>query len=311
MLAAVLQAPRRVVLNEVPEPALPTDGVRVRVHGAGICASELPMWEGREWFDYPRPPGEPGHEGWGAIEAVGQGVKGLAPGQRVAIVSGKVHAELALVSEANVVALPESVAPDMPFPGEPLACAMNAMRRAGVQPGQRVAVIGCGFQGLLLVQLCARMAAELLAVSGRAGARWRALQYGASRVLAADDPQLLSRADYDVVFEATGYQAPLDLASQLVRARGRLVIVGYHQDGRRTVDMQSWNWRGLDVINAHEREEAAYVRGLRDAVAAVAAGRLDPGPLLTHSFSLEELGEAYRVSAERPDGFIKAVWQID
>jgi threonine dehydrogenase-like Zn-dependent dehydrogenase len=188
---------------------------------------------------------------------------------------------------------------------------MNAMRRAGVQPGQRVAVIGCGFQGLLLVQLCARMAGELLAVSGRAGARWRALQYGASRVLAADDPQLLSRADYDVVFEATGYQAPLDLASQLVRARGRLVIVGYHQDGRRTVDMQSWNWRGLDVINAHEREEAAYVRGLRDAVAAVAAGRLDPGPLLTHSFSLEELGEAYRVSAERPDGFIKAVWQID
>ncbi len=114
---------------------------------------------------------------------------------------------------------------------------------------------------------------------------------------------------FDVVFEVTGHQEPLDLAARLTRVRGRLVIVGYHQDGRRSVDMQLWNWRGLDVVNAHERAPAAYVSGLRGAVEAVRAGRLAPAPLLTHQYPLDELGEAYRVSVERPEGFVKAVWR--
>jgi threonine dehydrogenase-like Zn-dependent dehydrogenase len=76
------------------------------------------------------------------------------------------------------------------------------------------------------------------------------------------------------------------------------------------VDLQLWNWRGLDVVNAHERDEAVYVRGLREAVSAVREGRLDPTSLLTHRFGLDELGEAYRASCQRPEGFVKAVWQV-
>ena len=57
------------------------------------------------------------------------------------------------------------------------------------------------------------------------------------------------------------------------------MIAGYHQDGPRQVNMQLWNWRGLDVINAHERDPAVYVQGIREAVEAVAAGRLDPAAL--------------------------------
>ena len=74
------------------------------------------------------------------------------------------------------------------------------------------------------------------------------------------------------VIEATGKQWPLDLAAELTAERGRLVIAGYHQDGPRQVNMQLWNWRGLDVINAHERDPAIYVHGVRAAVAAVAGG---------------------------------------
>jgi len=54
------------------------------------------------------------------------------------------------------------------------------------------------------------------------------------------------------VIEAAGQQWPLDLATELTRERGRLIIAGYHQDGPRQINMQLWNWRGLDVINAHE-----------------------------------------------------------
>ncbi|HWI41462.1 MAG TPA: L-iditol 2-dehydrogenase, partial [Verrucomicrobiae bacterium] len=92
--------------------------------------------------------------------------------------------------------------------------------------------------------------------------------------------------------------------------RGRLIIAGYHQDGPRSVNMQLWNWRGLDVINAHERDPRVYVEGIRLAVEEVASGRLDIAPLCTHSFPLGELGAAYRAMMERPDGFLKAMIMI-
>ena len=67
----------------------------------------------------------------------------------------------------------------------------------------------------------------------------------------------------DRVIEAVGKQWPLDLAAELTREGGRLVIAGYHQDGPRQVNMQLWNWRGFDVANAHERDPGG--RRARDA----------------------------------------------
>ena len=86
-----------------------------------------------------------------------------------------------------------------------------------------------------------------------------------------------------------------------------LIIAGYHQDGPRQVNMWLWNWRGIDVVNAHERDTAAYVQGVRDAVDAVASGRLDPSPLYTHSYPLDRLGDALNDTRDRPDGFLKAI----
>jgi threonine dehydrogenase-like Zn-dependent dehydrogenase len=68
-----------------------------------------------------------------------------------------------------------------------------------------------------------------------------------------------------------------------------------------------WNWRGLDVINAHERDASAYVDGMRAAVEAVERGDIDPRPLLSHRFGLDELDRAMAATRERPDGFVKAV----
>jgi 2-desacetyl-2-hydroxyethyl bacteriochlorophyllide A dehydrogenase len=265
------------------------------------------VFEGRDWFSYPRAPGEPGHEGWGEIEALGPAVQGLKVGQPVALISHRAHAELDVADAAHVVALPAGIDTEAGFPGEPLACAVNAFHRAGVQDGNRVAVVGCGFLGLLLIQLCRARASAVMAVSRRRSARLLALELGATTASAPDDPTL-GQDTFDVVFEAAGHQRPLDVAALLTAVRGRLVIVGYHQDGPRTVDMQMWNWRGLDVINAHERDPAVYASGLRDAVAAVSAGDLCVTRLITHRFGLAELGAAYRISFERPDGFVKAVW---
>jgi threonine dehydrogenase-like Zn-dependent dehydrogenase len=119
--------------------------------------------------------------------------------------------------------------------------------------------------------------------------------------------ELTDGALCDRAIEAVGMQWPLDLAAELTRERGRLVVAGYHQGGPRQVNMQLWNWRGLDVINAHERDPAIYVQGMREAVDAVSSGRLDPGPLCTHRFPLDRLGEALDATRDRPDGFLKAL----
>jgi threonine dehydrogenase-like Zn-dependent dehydrogenase len=312
MRAAVITAPETVEIATLPTPDPAPGEVLVELEGCGICGSDLPVWQGREWFDYPREAGAPGHEGWGRVAALGDGVDSVSVGDRVAAMSFRSDAEFDVADAGAVVALPEELG-DAPFPGEPLGCAMNVAARSDLREGQTVAVVGAGFLGALLVQLASRAGARVIAISRRPYALEVARSMGAEQTieLAGD---ALGRAEEltggelcDRVIEVTGKQEPLDLAGALTRVRGRLVIAGFHQDGPRQVDMQLWNWRGLDVINAHEREPAQYVRGMQAAAGAVAAGRLDPAPLLTHEFPLDRIGDAFAAASERPDGFLKAL----
>ncbi len=301
-------------LERLPIPEPGPGELRVRLEGCGVCGSNLPFWEGRPWFSYPGEPGAPGHEGWGEVDAVGEGVTEFAPGERVAGLSTHAFAEYDLVGVHAAVALPPGLA-GLPFPGEPLACAMNAFHRADVREVQTVVVIGVGFLGALLTSLSVSTGARVIAISRRPYALSVAEALGAHMTMSFDDRgaiasrlgELTDGEGADRVFEAVGRQEPLDLAGELTRVRGRLIIAGYHQDGPRSVDMQLWNWRGIDVVNAHEREPAIYLRGMRDAIAATLEARLDPLPLYTPRFPLERLGEAMDAMAARPDGFMKAL----
>jgi threonine dehydrogenase-like Zn-dependent dehydrogenase len=287
--------------------------VLVRLHGSGVCASNLPVWEGREWFNYPMAVGAPGHEGWGEVESVGDAVEDLAPGDRVVLLSQHAYASHDIAPASMVVPIPRCVH-DQPIPGEPLACAMNILDRSDLVAGQWVAVVGVGFIGALLVQAAARRGARVIALTRRAWARDLALDHGAEFAIDSQDLHEAAGMVREItgggcrrVIEAAGYQASLDLATSVCVEGGRLIIAGYHQDGLRSVDMQRWNWCGLDVINAHERDPAVQARGLRKAMHAVSDGLLDPFPLITHVLPMRELGRAFQLMRERPDGFLKAV----
>jgi len=312
--AAVFAAPRTIQVKPILVPAPGPRQVRVRLEGCGVCGSNLPVWEGRPWFAYPFPPGAPGHEGWGRVEAVGADVERPAVGARVAVLSSHAYAEYDLVDASAAIPLP-AILDGQFFPGEPLACAMNVFQRSGIKSGETVAVVGVGFLGALLVGLAAKAGARVIALSRRPYALDVARRQGAAETLSADDFQgaidrikaLTGDAGCDCVIEVAGEQSTLDLASELTRIRGRLVIAGYHQDGPRQVNMQLWNWRGLDVVNAHERDPRHYADGLRSAIAAAATGRFDPAPLYTHRFGLDELPKAFELMRSRPEGFLKAV----
>ena len=289
--SAVIEAPGRIAFRReaIREPR--EGEVVVRLEGCGVCASDLPVWEGRPWFDYPHEPGAPGHEGWG-IE--------VESGRRVALLSFHAYAGHDTVAEDAIVPLQPEL-DGLPFPGEALGCALNVFARSGISTGSTVAVVGTGFLGLLLVQLCVGAGARTLAFSRRRSALELARAFG------AETPAQPAEESCDVAIEAAGVQETLDLAAHLVRVRGRLVIAGYHQDGRRAVDMQLWNWRGLDVVNAHERDRNAYLDGMRSAVEAVVHGAVDPRPLYTHVLPLKRLGEAFELVRRRPEGFVKAL----
>ncbi len=314
MRAAVLEGPGRVELKDVDLPAPGPNQVRIRLEGCGVCGSNLPPFEGRPWFRYPFQPGAPGHEGWGVAEAVGRDVRDVREGDRVAALSTQAYAEYDVADRRSVVKLwPELK--DRPFPGEALGCAINVFRRSDIRPGQVVAVVGVGFLGALLVQLARAAGAEVLVFGRRPYALGLAVAAGASRALPLTPRGLVveqvrehtSGTLCDVAIECAGAQESLDLAGELLRNRGRLVIAGYHQDSPRPVDLQLWNWRGLDVVNAHERDPRVAAEGVQLAMEAVAGGRLDPSRLYTHSFPLEELPRAFAALRDRPEGFLKAL----
>jgi threonine dehydrogenase-like Zn-dependent dehydrogenase len=277
-------------------------------------------WKGISGLSYPMPAGAPGHEVFGVVEEVGPGVDGLAAGQPVTALSYRAYADYDVARAADVVALPPALA-DRPVLGEPVACAVNVHRRAGVEEGDVVVLLGTGFLGALLLQLLRRPGApaprRVITVSRRPLPPDLADRLGVDEVLTYED-DVRSRVGEatggnmaDVVIEATGRQGPLDLGAELARVRGRLIVAGYHQDGPRTVNMQLWNWRGLDVINAHERDPAVYRRGMEEGVQLLAAGGLDLAPLLTHTFPLPDINAAFRTAEERPAGFLKSVVLCD
>ncbi|MDQ1902242.1 zinc-binding dehydrogenase [Paracoccus sp. WLY502] len=313
MRAAVLEGPQRFSVAEVPVPQPGAGEVLIRLEGCGVCASNVEPWEGQPWSTWPGTPGGMGHEGWGRIAAVGERVEGLTVGDRVTALTERSYAEYDVAPAAMVVPLPAAL-DGMPVPGEPVACAMNIFARSDLRAGQTVVIVGIGFLGAILTRLATGAGARVIAVSRRAETLDLACRMGAAETIPMDDHwriiedvrRLTDGRMAERVIECVGKQWPLDLAGELVAEGGRLVIAGYHQDGPRQVNMQMWNWKGIDIVSAHERDAGVRVAGLRAAVDALASGRLDLTPLLTGTYTLDQLGEALAATRDKPGAFVKA-----
>jgi threonine dehydrogenase-like Zn-dependent dehydrogenase len=318
MKSAVIAAPQQIVFEELSIPQPSSNEVLIQMEGCGICASNLPVWEGREWFAYPQDSGSPGHEGWGYIVKIGDKVKNLHIGDKVTALSYHAFSQYDKAKAENVVVLPESLH-KQPFPGEPLGCAWNIFERSDIQRGQTVAIVGVGFIGALLTQLVKQAGTKVIALSRRKSSLDMAQKLGADEIIPLDDHyQIIEKVKdltqgkfCDRVIEATGKEWPLNLAGELTKIRGKLIIAGFHQDGMRQINVQLWNWRGLDIINAHERDPEKYVYGMQKAIEAVVNGWMNPAPLYTHHFKFNEIQEAFKVHTSAPAGFIKAIINID
>ncbi len=318
MIAAVLTKPRTIELQKVQLPIIKENEVKIKVQGCGVCSSSIPLWEGREWFSYPSEPGSPGHEGWGIVESVGDKIQNIKAGDRVAFLSFHAYAEYDIANINSLVKLPETLN-DKAFPGEPLGCAMNIFERSDISEGDTVAIIGAGFLGALLCQLIKNKGAKVIAISRRNYSLDFAKRFGADEVVPLTSAwevnnkiaEITNNSFCNRVIEATGKQEAIDIATEIVCESGKIIIAGYHQDGLRQVNFQKWNWKGIDVINAHERDPKKYLSGMQKAIDAVADGIITPELLFTDVFKLEELNKGFELTATRPDGFMKALVKME
>lgn len=314
MKSAIINNPKDIKIVDIEIPALKENEVLIKMLGCGICGSNLPVWEGREWFHYPLEPGSPGHEGWGIIDKIGSLVTKFKQGDLVTAITYHAFAEFDITKEDSVIKLPSEFNNSL-FPGEPLGCAVNIFNRSNIKSDDYVVVIGIGFIGALIIPLIKNAGAKVIAINRSKGPLESAKKLGADYVIQFDDywknvdevKSITNQNLADVVIEATGVQEPLNLAGDLTKVRGRLVIAGYHQDGMRQVNMQMWNWKGLDVINAHERDPKVYVKGIQEAVQYVQKGILKPEDLFTHIYRFDEIKKGFETAARRPEGFIKSI----
>src|SRR5256885_682047 len=132
MRTAVICKPRQAELRNIEAVEPGANELRVRLQGCGVCASNVPVWEGRAWFQYPLEAGAPGHEGWGIVDAIGAEVSGFQKGDRVALISHHAYAEYDITPAAQALHLPEQLS-SVPFPAEALGCAMNIFARSGIE----------------------------------------------------------------------------------------------------------------------------------------------------------------------------------
>jgi 2-desacetyl-2-hydroxyethyl bacteriochlorophyllide A dehydrogenase len=307
---AVLTGPRRLEIVDEPVPQPAPGEVLLRVAACGVCASELDMWEGRADVDYPR---FPGHEVSGTVERLGPEVEGLALGDPVAAwVTTRGFAEYVVVRAEHC--FPAGTIPLDLALAEPLACAVNAVELAAPALGDDVVIVGAGFMGNLvqkLVQL--KGPREVIVADTRPDALERARALGATRTVdVLHEPiadvvrDATGGAGADVSFEVTGAQSALLALGDVTRMSGKVAIVGFHQGGMRELPLAGWNWMAYEIVNAHFRDVATIMHGMRAGMRLLASGRLALDDLVTHRFPLEDVNEAFAVAVEKPVGFVKA-----
>ncbi len=312
MKIAVLRGPRAFEIVDEPIPTIEPDQVLVRVAACGVCTSELDVWEGKAGAGtFPR---YPGHEVSGIVSAIGEKVTGLKPGDPVGVwAGGRGFAEYVAVQAEHCYP-----AGDLPLDEvliEPLACAVNAVELANPQLGDDIVLIGAGFMGSLLHKLLALRGPHCLIVAdARTDVLQQALRRGADRVvnvrkesLPAVVKELTGGKGADLSFEVTGLQAPLRMLGEITRMSGKVAIVGYHQDGDRSIPLGYWNWMAFQIVNAHFREMSVILHGMRTGMRLLSSRKITLSDLVTHRYSLEQVNLAFATACAKPEGFMKAV----
>ena len=287
-----------VFVEEHPDPVAGTGQVLVRVRGAGLNGADQMQLAGR----YPAPPGSPedipGLELAGVVEALGDGAARFEVGDRVmGIVGGGGQAELAVVHERQLMAVPPSVEfPDAGGLPEVFTTAHDAVfTQAGLRPGERLLVHGAaGGVGTAAVQLAHAVGAHVTATVRNPDARDAVAALGADEVL---DPEgFEAHGPFDVVLELVG--AP-NLKGNLkaLATNGRIVVIGVGAGAKAEINLLALMGKRARIMASTLRarpleEKAMTARAMEREVLPLFERGAVRVPV-AQTFPLDDVVEAY------------------
>lgn len=222
-------------LVELPEPKATDEEVVVRVRAAGICHSDVGLFEDEKWMDVAKAPVVPGHEIAGEIVEVGSGVDGWSVGDRVMIwtMSDDAHGyrrnggfgEFIAAHPESLVRMPDGLEYEKAIFGEPGMTAHSAVVVAGqLEAGQKVGIIGFGGLGQLATRVAALSGARVFVAEINEEIWDRARQAGAERVVR--DITELTDEQLDLICDFAGFGTTTAGAISAVANRGRVIQVG-------------------------------------------------------------------------------------
>lgn len=298
VVQTALHRPARRLRVAIPRPG-PGQAL-LRVRASGICGTDVHIREGR--FALPLPL-RMGHEPVGEVEALGDGVRSLAIGDRVGvpwvqagcgrcpgcargrlwacvdpttwIQNGGGHAELVVTEAAGCVRLPDAI----PFEeAAPIMCAgftvMSSYRAAHPRPGERVAVLGLGGLGHLGVQIARAYGHDVVVLTSSADKADEARRLGAASAIVATDEvgaALEANGGADVILATTSSMDAVSSAARGLRAGGRLVLCGLGP-GALSIDPMTLILAQASIVGGLPTERAHLV----DALDLVARGAVRP-----------------------------------
>ena len=321
----------RPTLDEIPVPEPGPDDVRVAVRACGLCGSDVHLVHGTT-------PTGPlplvlGHEPSGIVDAVGERVTSVAPGDRVCLAAGYgcgdcavcaadresicprleipgisrdgSQATYVVVPARTVVALPEQV--DFATGAiltDAVSTPYHAVKRSGIRAGETAAVFGIGGLGLHALTILKQVVgAHVVGVDVYPGALERAARFGADEVVDASGGKpaaairMTTGGGVDHTFEFVGSAAVTDQAVKALRPGGTCTVVGVTPEPLRLLPQALLVDKELRLQGSFGCSRAELV----ELVALVAEGRLDLSGTITHRFPLAEFDAALRV-LETKDG---------
>jgi D-arabinitol dehydrogenase (NADP+) len=323
MKAVVFESPGKVNITNVPDPIIAHDEVLVAVKAAGVCGTDVHIYEGDFIGTYPI---IPGHEFSGEVVDVGKDVENIKSGDKVAIEPGVFchkcsfcrenrqnfcenflaygvffnggFAELAAVKEENVHKI-DGLSYIEGAMVEPIGCGIHGIKQVGIDIGDHVLIFGSGPIGLILMQLC-KSASTITMVDKIASKLDIAKKLGATHTLLADDnlPSVLKNMrpqGFQVVIDATGSPAVVQNMFSYVRNRGRLLFFGVcPQNGKIEISPYDVYKRELKIFGTF-----ALLYTALPAIDMIREKKVNAEALISHHLPLDEFPTALNMMMER------------
>lgn len=317
MLAAILKEPFKLELKEYSLPKPDKNEIVIKVNICGLCGTDFHIYKGES---YSKPPLIPGHEFVGTIVEKGNEVVKLNIGDNVAIdpniycgkcqycKNGKINfcenlkalgvslnggfAEYSIVPSTQAYLMPKEFSFEAAAFAEPLSCCVRGIDQAEIKHGETVAIVGGGTIGLLMLQLAKISgASKVLLIEPVEEKREIAIQLGADFVFDSSSNEMqnqiseLTSGGPDVVIECVGNSSAVNIAANLPKRGGRLVIFGLSpKKDSININLQDFFLKELS-IKGSLLNPFTFSR----AVELLVSGKVNPIKLKPFSSNLENL----------------------